>query len=255
MACFMYFKQGHDGEVTGDNLTSWNLDDRFESQPMSTTGAVQGVSGMLFCDQDKLKGDQSLSYQPDRQTWMDMDNGLNLGYWNNDIPKASDLERSRRVDGYWMELGDDKWAVPTIRMFVTDKEASSKLPMHKVYRDGKWQDGDILKEYKYLADLTAPFHAELVAALEKSLGDDEDDGILVDYSGDVCKEAVEILSVNYLIGPEEASALRLFTSFNESRAVLQSAIDADRTIVFYAEKMEVKKKQQATINTEDGVPV
>lgn len=215
MRRFLYFVPDRPG-MNPALLAEYGLLDRFEVSPgrlrthiiLGVDSGPGGKTGCIVC-----LGDQPPEYSPTRQTWM------NAGrFWvgvEQPWPTPEDLVREMGISGHTLRLSDGgAWRVPVLhRWNETTCTHVPNLPKSVRPRAGgvgieyvvrpEYQDADALA-----TDLTAGFFAG------RKLSADE-----------AFDAAVDVLAVNYRIGPAEVGLLGVLNEEDILR-VLATAIDA-----------------------------
>jgi hypothetical protein len=164
-------------------------------------------------------------FDPKAQTWEKASEHHWIGWWNDKKPTPDKLQRSKVVDGEWVELDGRQWLVPVCGPLTT------KLPLaFTLSLEGEWNP-EVKEEYR-----------SLMADSERSMDDAENaskegadhNAILSRHLGFCCK----VLCVNYHVGPREVSALRMLTK-EAFRSILDAAwglttvervLDAKKTV-------------------------
>lgn len=226
MTRFLYYIPS--GSPCGEALVRGaGLWDRFESMPDHVSVGVgpDGAAGYVLSP----AGGVMARYRPTTQAWSRSPCGTWwLGYATDEVkPGPVDLVRRERVDGYGVRLGDEaEWTVPIARSVV---HGTTTLPQALVLGP----DGQLMSEVlpRYL-----PLCAD-AGRLFELLGSAGEGGGEVKVA-DAWGIAARALSVNYRVGPEEVSALRLLTTVN-LWAVLKSLLDLPAAA---AVEGELKKK-------------
>ena len=137
------------------------------------------------------------TYQPEQQTWLEPDEaGVQIGYWNDNLPSPSDLVRARRELVRWYGFEDDggrEWTTPVARSpncenvlpveYQFDALTNSPRPQCKA-------------TFNWLWDLSGEVWDYWNASHDKP----SDPAWLVDV-------ARQLIGVNYFVGARELNAL------------------------------------------------
>ena len=165
-------------------------------------------------------------YKKDAQTWRKY-KGIYVGYWNEQKPGPSDLQRADALNGHKVTLGDgNQWIVPVARQ-INDVDgritASCALPSRIGWdEDGAWVMGDVVQKYFELWNTAQAFWDQLT---EQTPGDLNQDKAIItfDFAGGN-DAAVMVLQCNYHISPREIDLLELF-DIDSAGNVLRALVD------------------------------
>lgn len=249
MAGFLYFVEGEPGntvhnatEIIAEHGFGYAMDSSCVLSPISLGATPSGKPGCILADP---KRHESPCYRADQQTWQRLRNHW-VGYWKDDPPKPSDLERNSLIPGYEIELGDGNlWRVPLARQYVRTHAQNgtfgSQLP-HRLAIDesGQWAMGPVVDRYANVWQLSIAFfdlwHAALVAAIES-----DEDSFVFDF--DLPQNtAIKILSANYVISDIESSLLGILLSDDTAGKIMRAACDCDLALLWI---VEAKKNERA----------
>jgi hypothetical protein len=171
-------------------------------------------------------------FAPDRQTWGLSESGK---YWigidREHPPTPEGLVRGRTVSGVVATLGDGRqWLCPTIRTELL----TPRVPMTYAMSGGQLI-GQVQQRY---ADVWRRSKAWCLRFLE-----DFKDERVVDLLGgpEAFRDAVACLAINYRIGIEEASALRILDD-QALESVIDAAIDMHSFREIHLPGADPKKK-------------
>lgn len=256
MAGFLYFVEGEPRnaiDIIADHGLGHALESTCVLSPITLGATPSGNAGCIL--DDPKRHESSPCYRVDQQTWQRLGD-LWVGYWKDDPPKPSDLERASLIPGYEIELGDGNlWRVPLARQYVRTHEQNgtfgSQLP-HKLAIDqsGQWTMGPVVDRYATVWKLSIGFfdlwHAALLAAIESG-----DDSFVFDYDAPQ-HTAITVLSENYAISDIEASLIGLLLSDDTAGKIMRAACDCDLALLWM---VEAKKNEQAAAGSiiDDGV--
>lgn len=220
----MYFLPGLDpGNVTPEALAMAGLDTpfrdllpRWKPPHNVVVNAVHsrgpnGSSGcMVYPIPVNHSQPRSNGYKPESQSWHDC-GSFWLGVDTEKPPSPDDLRRPQLISGYDRVLGDGRaWTCPILRQPL-------HMPGDGLCSWGVDKSGEfarhVLDEFAWAWDLSAEIWDACMVAGKLNFGD-------------AWQMAVNTLSVNYRIGPHEATALKLLTD-NNFVTVLHAAIDSD----------------------------
>jgi len=139
------------------------------------------------------------AYVPDTQEWHEAPGkGFWVGWDNSRPPRPVDLQRREILEGRNVKMGDGQlWHVPTARLWPTGESAFEQRMI--LQADGTWAKKP-LDKYAKLCEI-----AERLDAIR------EKETVEFDES-DAVSMAVNILAVNYRVGPVEAHVLGLLTT-------------------------------------------
>jgi len=194
------------------------------------TGGPDGGSGAIFAATPRPGEPETIiGYFRDRQTWLNC-GPFWLGYETGTLPAPEVLRRDRPLEGYLHTLGDARdWEVPIVRkagrisrlprsMGIDSEGRFTLSPLPEF--DAAWDAAGKMFDHIFSPD---PFPFSEAFAL-----------------------CVEVLALNYRIGPREAAALKLFTTENFER-VFEAAVDMPLVV-------EMLGPQSSAIGA-DGEPV
>lgn len=163
---------------------------------------------------------QSIGFYPDRQTWQPVTSPQDgplywIGVDREQPPQPEGLRRQVLVDGIDYALGDGRvWRCPTIRRL----DGAPLLPSGWAVDDSGQFTTRVLDEYQ--ADWKLAGEMWDVFSGARSIEPPESFAY-----------AIRALSINYRIGPQEASRLSLLTSENYP-LVFKAAVDGERLETF-----------------------
>jgi hypothetical protein len=173
-----------------------------------------------------------VDYCPDEQEWIDC-GGYWMGWSREDRPRPEFLARSPLVSGYDTVLGDGlAWTCPTIRKGgrapnlprTMGLDAAGEFAMR------------IIPAFDWAWELSGEIFDRVFGSQEMSWSE-------------AYRLAVSALSLNYRVGPREASQLGLITTENFQR-VAEAVVDWDVVKELLAETPEdesVKKKEGSAV--------
>lgn len=197
MSAFLYYLPGVPfQDVTLERLRESNLYGPLRDclETPATFGQRLAVRAVHANGPDKMSGSivstsgDGLGYYPSRQTWQQI-GGKWIGYETLPTPEA--LSRPRQIAGYERELNGQTWIVPTVRRGGVRPTLPRKMG---VAPDGSFQM--VLRdEWRGPWDLSSEMmdliiHPGKTIAFERAFA--------------LC---VEMLAINYRVGPEEISIL------------------------------------------------
>ena len=201
------------GDVARDCLAprAWNE----RTARMDVARGPSGSSGALLALLPVSGETPTIGCYPERQTWRpvrsapDADPRYWLGWFGDDPPRPDTLARDRLVSGEDHELGDGRvWHCPIIRR----PNRSTNLPE----RWGVDETG------RFVASVEPDYEAFWTLSGEIF---ETAFGLRDDSPAWAWQAAVRCLSLNYRVGPHEATALNLLSSALAPR-VCHAAIDA-----------------------------
>lgn len=144
---------------------------------------------------------------PSRLSWSPIPGGPAwLGLHLSAVPSPEDLARTKRVDGYEVELGDGHlWTVPLVRK----RGGETSLPRALRWDGRDWRRGDVRPLYRAL------YAAGLRIWEQVTAGADGEPVTLTEET----TTCVGALALNYRVGPAEVSALGLLDTDSAQRVV------------------------------------
>lgn len=164
-----------------------------------------GAGGCVFTVTDAEPNLTRLLYQKADQVWHPLGGapGLYVGWWKDTRPGPETLARPDRVPGYDVRMGDGRlWHVPCARPIRDSPCPGFPRALTRDADGPGWVVGGVVEQY---ADL----YAKAETVFKDMTTIDEAGQVTFSDGADI---AVTALGVNYRIGPDEASALRLLTT-------------------------------------------
>ncbi len=249
MAGFLYLKKGQSNPINDDMLKDWNLD------PILNLSQAPCREGMLFCD-GALLGEAQFAYVPDRQNWIDIGNGLSIGYFtDDDRPTPKERLRKDAMRGHLVTLGDgNDWLVPIARQWTSVDPPAQQIALPAAFQlnfqTGEWEASEIVPKYQRLWEICEQFSDHQVAEIARSIEGVEGDEIAqVSLTMvDALPLACEVLAVNYDLTPIEISALGLMQSDIGPVDVLLALIDQPTFDDLYQKKTGYNRDGALTSN-------
>ena len=239
---FLYFLAGWEqGSATREKLLTTPLaavafdamrnDRTFKDMIVTHNVSIgpSGSSGVLIVAKHPAWPDSHrIGFYPEEQTWRDCGDYW-LGYVTDCKPGPDSLQREALVSGYDYELGDELiWDAPMIRY----PAGSANLPQTMgVDASGKYVES-VVPSMTWAWELSCKIWDDYF------LGSGINRAEVFDY-------AVKCLSVNYRVGPHEATALGLLNT-DTAALVLKAAIAEPLIREFMAED-ESKKNQAVAV--------
>lgn len=173
-----------------------------------------GQDGMVYSD-----GNGRTGYYPDNQKWTKV-NDWWLGVSREKI-NPDTLLRDEVVDGHFVKLEDgNEWLIPVARVFPIGTNLPESLVLGP--------DGQLVKE------ILPRFAAFTQKADEVFEFFRKEKGLLQTEAWEI---AVEALAINYHVGRQEVSALRLLTTANIAK-IMQAIIDMPTAMAAEKKKIE-----------------
>jgi len=194
--------------------------------------------------------EKHIGYFPEKQEWEKAKSGdYWIGKFIEDPPRPEDLLRKEAIDGHNVELFDgNRWIIPIARKIPI----GSVLPRAMVLGPNGELVMEALPRYTKLSKMTERIWDSWSADARRAMVDEEevesDDPITVEFGWEI---AIEALGLNYLVGPEEISFLRLITTAN-IKMILGALIDLPTMIEVGAAHMEEATSKKNDANTLDG---
>jgi len=249
MNFFYFLPSVHRQDLNRDKVVSLGLGDVLRDR--LTANDLAGIGGLAVSDVVHGPGGHSgtilypmselervddpdraplvVGYYPGAQTW-EPSGPYYVGWVTDDLPTPEGLERDLTLRGYDETLGDGRnWLCPMIRM----RDGLNNLPDTWGIKNGKFCQW-VKPDWQWAWDLTG----EIWDYFERE----------ADIPHQLAFEwAVKLLSINYRIGPVEATALKLFGRV-EFKPVLQAAISGP-----FVEKVLAAQKKIAEMSAGSGV--
>jgi len=211
---FLYFVDA--SSVTVDNLNK--LPERLQNiipprriAHAKTTKGPGGSAGVLFCALPACvpaEDDGLLSYVPAEQTWRGAickEGELPqwyVGFWNDAKPRPQDIERSKMVVGYEIELEYETWQVPLLRM----ADGGTMLP-RRIRRNAYGAiEHSTLEAHETLAAMGLEYYQQIHAAY---VAGKQSEGFSFDRLLGFSELA---LGLNYHVGQEELDLLGVWST-------------------------------------------
>lgn len=190
-----------------DSVTGHLARDRYSCNPLAK--GPDGGQGLLIVPEphDGTPVERA-EFVPEHQTWLQSERG---NYWigtdNDHPPTPAGLVRRRVVEGYEHELGDGNlWECPIIRRAII----LPAVPCSYSRMNGELTH-EPLPEYAPIFQRTLRFASEYAAGSNVPIPDQ-------------WELAIACLAINYRVGDEEVSLLRLLND-RTLKAVLDAAFD------------------------------
>lgn len=230
---FIYFIEHDAPQVTLADVESFGLAYAFEERPIARQ-CLNGPAGLRgHCV--ARPGVEPCGYYPDRQKWQKSEAGNFWIGWNpNQLPTPNDLHREPMLVGENVKLQDGhSWHVPIARSVSDDTSLDGmlildRLPHTMRYREGQWEEGEVVRKYRSLWDTANRTFDEYLGLVNDPT-----------YRPNITfGDAVEALAGNYFVGFDEVSILGLFTSTGpEQMDVLRVLFDAESFIEWGKKKL------------------
>lgn len=190
----------------------------------------EGQSGCMVTVDRPGFGAERLAYSADKQTWVKASDHHWLGYWNDAKPSAATLKRDTAIEGEPITINGEEWSIPVCG------PAFRTLPTVWRRSGGKWVP-EVETAYKGIM--------EECQRIIQEIRDCPQPG--VDYEAAKQKHldfCVQMLGINYHVGPEEASVLGLATesSYVQILRAANGAVTRDR-------EMSLEKEKAATVQS------
>lgn len=236
MAGFLYAVPEVGGKTPADLVKEYNLGYAFDADPLPIQLSRSGPGdepATILVDPRRLSGIEP-GYYPGQQRWQKRDASLGkvcqIGYFIDHPPKPADLLRQTFMDSLRVRLADgEEWLVPL----------ASALPRPMVLVDGVWKQGPPEGLAFELSELARQFVELAVEAIRNSSAQQGIASFTMPGGDEAA--ACKFLAANYVIGPQEASILRLFWDRGVSKASEILATGSDWDLVVEALK---KKREQ-----------
>jgi hypothetical protein len=74
-------------------------------------GPDDGTGCMVMIEKPEWPGTNCL-YVPEKQEWLKTEHDHWIGWYKDAKPRAADLQRTRIVDGEWIEIAGQQWMIP-----------------------------------------------------------------------------------------------------------------------------------------------
>lgn len=244
-------------------LEETGISSTLRGSPHASRSAARGPGGPGGCvvvPTGTANSERSFGYFPERQEWKQSTNGKYwLGKYTDNPPTPESMKRPEMIVGHKIELQDgNEWEIPVARVFPT----GSGLPQSIILGPEGELIAEALPQYAKLSKMAERVWDQFLA----EVNDHDEPGVLADAPDFTVKEqweiAIEALAMNYIIGQEEVSFLRLFTTHNIGK-IWGALIDMPTMIAVNKELEEAaadpaKKNDAATQdggNSSDGEQV
>lgn len=241
---FLYYLPGKEvATIDRDAVRAAGLGDVLRDLLVSASAFREGVSlaqvhargpgerrsGVIVAPLPCAAPPRRIGYYPEAQTWRDC-GGYWIGWETAALPGPAELARPAPIDGYELLLGDGHvWVAPTLRRGV----ACGNLPRAMGLDEAGQFTLRVLPAFGWAWDLGGEIFDTVFGA----------PSIAWEKAFDL---AVRALSINYRMGPIEASILGLVTTENFQR-LFDAAVDFDlvRELLALDEEGSVKKKMDS----------
>lgn len=237
-------------------LEELGISSALRDSPHASRSAARGPGGTGGCvvvPTGTTNNERSFGYFPKRQEWKQATNGKYwLGKYTDNPPTPESMRRPEMITGHKVELQDgNEWEIPVARVFPT----GSGLPQSIILGPNGELVAEALPQYAKLSKMAERVWDQFLAEVK----DHSEPGVLAGAPDFTVKEqweiATEALAMNYIIGQEEVSFLRLFTTHNIGK-VWGALIDMPTMIAVNKELEEAAadpaKKKDAAIQDGDS---
>jgi hypothetical protein len=227
----LYYLPERSGQVSPDDLAALGLA-HLAGESLAACDCLHGPDdkhGLVFAARVDAA---QVGYFPDHQIWQQIADKLWLGRFRNRPILSEQLARARQLRGHLVTLADDRpWLVPVAREFGDEggqvRYYRSLPSVARMGPGGVWEPGGVMRCYARLWDIAESWAAVRLgaarAARESARGHAAGDQQDYTYHGGLAA-AVEVLTVNYLVGGPEVSFLGLLTA-EIGAAILDALID------------------------------
>lgn len=251
MAGFVYFVPGARTPKDADDTlrkagAAHVIDGKFETRTgQGPSPEGKPAAGVLVAPIPAVPGEPARTvYEPELQTWQQMPKtACWIGIEKARPPRPVDLVREKVRAGHLVTLAEQPWMVPLARLL----SGAPALPqIVTVDAEGR-HDFRIGGPAAWLWEKACAFWDEWRATESEApaeaftwIGRNSEGGIVTKLAN--CFDlAIEVLSVNYRLGPGEASLLELITS--------EGASDVLLAVVDWPALEELEKKAQAAASS------
>jgi len=232
MSGFLYFIPGVQA-VSEKTLADKGLSDRLVAFESIQVQKGPGDAPGMLLRSNLSKGVSRFGYYPDQQTWS-QSGAFWTGIINSEPPQPGELKRDDFINGHPVKLNDgNEWMIPVARAFPTGTNLPCSLSLGP---DGELVF-DILERYVPFSKHAERLFLEFYGGLA---GESEEEASERLHDLDWFNHAVEALAVNYRVGAQEVSLLKLLTTRNVFE-VCRAVVDFPE-FVKRVEEMGSKKK-------------
>lgn len=154
-----------------------------------------------------------LNVRPDEQTWLQSvpRDGVEagaywVGIWDDSPPTEGELRRPYTQAGKFVQLGDDKWKIPT----------PDSVDKYAAYNDDGSMRWETVRQFAWLCDEAVKLREEFLAPHNTKLATFATD------PSEFVAWLLKLMRVNYRITPEVAAHLELWRASTLADAVLSS---------------------------------
>lgn len=240
MAGFLYFA---DGKRSADLHTPQQVIDsglayaiKPDESPLKVdmpNGGPSGKGGLLFASTRRMTANQ-MKFATDEQAWLKMPGkDIWVGFDKEDKPGPAELLRLKTVNGRHVKLEDGhNWLIPEIRITTIVGEGENETQEFKYgdlpfdwgmdHESGKWTRRGIQASFLPALETAEKWSDIRFEALRAVAEQKEPPTVL--YS-DIFDSAVQMLGVNYEVGPVEVELLGLLRTIEIAESIMDITID------------------------------
>lgn len=243
-----------------DELAEIGLSYAFEGRPhfasIQQGGPGAGRGSLLACRRRFEPGQYKIELA--NQEWKKHPSGK---YWvgrftDLPLPKPTELARDTQIDGYRIELADgQKWQIP---LAFQNWDSSTPGDPCITYRnvlphslglgdDGLWSESEPLPKYRRLVELAQAWND-----VQRNPPETLPPELVTKWNQyqTLCAAAVEVLAINYVVGPIECAMLGILT-YQHAERILDQTIDEPE---FELIKKKWREKLAASTSVPAGSP-
>lgn len=181
-----------------------------------------------------------LTFNMQQQEWLDVGEGIWLGWERSKMPTPSELQRKKTVPGHMVKMNDgQEWLVPCARTV----QGTTNLPQVMKLDDEGNVDYTVKKQYKQLfSDAQQIWDGMIEPWKELPTVLDAEVSISVTLSDPVLyRIGLASLSVNYRVGLHEVNALELFDTEGSLLSLAKALVDWPTVVEWAAKELQKKK--------------
>jgi len=246
---FLYYVPA--ATATAEQIEAAGLAYALEAGALTSRGVQSGPGGQPGRIVASAEADPAgVGYWPQRQSWRRLP-GSEAWVGMEAPPQPAELVRRQPLPGHPVTMGDGQsWTVPVALAFL-DGSPVRTLPSRMGYtEEGRWVRGEVEPVYARLWETAAAWLSARVDQAQHVHDHGSTRGHTHEYFDDdwLFPRAVEVLAVNYRLGPVECDLAGLLTD-RAAVDVLDAAIDTPGRIA-----LDEQKKTPDSASTPPGGP-
>lgn len=257
MAGFLYFIEQAGQAVDGNAIAAAGLAYAMDAalQKRQALAGPGGQPGVVIAAGEVPV--EECGFFPERQTWRRKSPGVWAGWAKDRLPGPASLRRRETLGGHEVELLDgNRWLVPVARKWIEEDGElrwTAAVPRRATLDDeGRWVEGPVVGRFAPLWALAERWEASKLAAfVARKTGEEMPTRLVFDFAG-LMESAVEVLAVNYRIGPVEADVLGIL-GVESAIAILDALIDMPTRLAWIKKNARAEPARDGG-NTDSGPP-